>query len=240
MNGPASAALIAIPLLLFSAAPAGAQATYRPTPPPAVSAEIEDWYLAREPLPHGGHVYYPAGPQIHFIPHEMVRVGVHRGIPLYTRTTLEPMSVVFVPVGRGVMQPYERRREGDLAGTVGSQAPSFPVGRPEEAVATTGTDYGARILFGTEGEPPAQPDTEPSTARPTERIPRPLGPTDGIFIMFEQRRWYSTGAVKLPASTLTRVGEHHGVPIYRRRGDSAIYVPVDRKDGERLARFERR
>ena len=71
--------------------------------------------------------YYPAGPRVHFMPFEMVRSGDFLGIPLYSRTTIEPYSVVFIPVGGGMMQPYERRREGELAGTVGSSAPSFPV-----------------------------------------------------------------------------------------------------------------
>src|SRR5947208_1010689 len=57
----------------------------------------------------------------------MIRTGDFLGIPLYARTTIEPYSVVFVPIGGGMLQPYERRREGELAGTVGSSAPSFPV-----------------------------------------------------------------------------------------------------------------
>src|SRR5688572_33397323 len=56
----------------------------------------------------------------------MVRVGHYNGVPLYADTTLEPHSIVFVPVGRGQMQPYERLRAGDLAGTSGSRLPSFP------------------------------------------------------------------------------------------------------------------
>jgi hypothetical protein len=46
---------------------------------------------------------------------------------LYMDTTIEPYSVVLVPVRRGLMQPYERRRQGDLVGTTGSRTPSFPV-----------------------------------------------------------------------------------------------------------------
>jgi hypothetical protein len=74
----------------------------------------------------------------------MVRTGYYNGVPLYADTTVEPYSVILVPVGRGVMQPYERRRRGDLAGTTGSRAPSFPVdvtrttaSTPQAAVAPT-------------------------------------------------------------------------------------------------------
>jgi hypothetical protein len=35
--------------------------------------------------------------------------------------------MVFVPAGRGVMQPYERPRRGILAGSVGSRVSGFPV-----------------------------------------------------------------------------------------------------------------
>ena len=57
----------------------------------------------------------------------MVRTGHYNGVPLYADATLEPYSIVYVPIGRGLMQPYERPRRGDLAGTTGSRPPSFPV-----------------------------------------------------------------------------------------------------------------
>ena len=85
---------------------------------------------AGEPIVFAGNYYYPAGPAIHFLANEMVPTGSYRGIQLYSRTTIEPYSVVFVPVAGGLMQPYERRRAGDLAGTTGSSVPSFPVEIP--------------------------------------------------------------------------------------------------------------
>jgi hypothetical protein len=57
----------------------------------------------------------------------MVRSGHYNGVPLYTDTTVEPFSIVLVPISRGLMQPYERPRRGDLAGTSGSRPPAFPV-----------------------------------------------------------------------------------------------------------------
>ncbi len=50
---------------------------------------------------------------------QMVRTGYYNGVPLYADTTIEPYSVVLVPVGRGQMRPYERIRDGELAGTTG-------------------------------------------------------------------------------------------------------------------------
>ena len=119
-------AAFALPLTL------DAQMTMRPTPYPVVTAEDERWLLSGEPITSDGVVYYPTGAQVYFNPYEMVRSGYYRGVPLYSKTTLEPYSVVFVPLPGGLMQPYERRREGDVAGTAGSTVPSFPVTRDVE------------------------------------------------------------------------------------------------------------
>jgi hypothetical protein len=57
----------------------------------------------------------------------MSQVGVYRHVPVYADVTLEPHSVVYLPIGRQSMRGYERRREGELAGTTGSRMPAFPV-----------------------------------------------------------------------------------------------------------------
>ncbi len=126
MKGKAATVICSL-LLAGSVGAASAQPSSRGTRPPLVTAESESWYSSGTPITFAGQIYYLAGPRVHFIPSEMVRSGDFRGIPLYARTTIEPYSVVFVPVGGGLMQPYERRRTGELAGTVGSTAPSFPV-----------------------------------------------------------------------------------------------------------------
>jgi hypothetical protein len=59
--------------------------------------------------------------------HPMVRSGYYNGVPLYSDTTIEAYSIVYVPVQRGRMRPYERLRQGALAGTVASRTSSFPV-----------------------------------------------------------------------------------------------------------------
>ena len=129
MNGPARLLASAIVLLALPAV-ASSQINLRPTPPPIETAENETWYRAGEPVIYAGNLYYPAGPAIHFIGDEMVRSGFYQGVPLYARTTIEPYSVVFVPVGGGMMQPYERRRAGELAGTSGSSVSSLPIDIP--------------------------------------------------------------------------------------------------------------
>lgn len=242
MNGRVLAALL-IGTVVGATAARG-QAIYSPTPAPQVSAALESWYINGEPLIYSGNVYYPAGPKVHFVPHEMVQTGSYKGIPLYSKTTIEPMSVILVPVGRGLLQPYERRRAGDLAGTVGSQTPSFPVVRTgPEPVGTTGIGGAdSRVLF--LEEPPPSDAPAPVAAAPAwkdPREPKAPGPRDGIFITFEGARYYSEGrAAQLDRAGLIEVGQHQGWPVYRRRGDSAIYVPVTKEPGAPLARYRRR
>lgn len=98
-----------------------------PTSAPAVTAENESWYQRGEAITYEGNFYIPAGPTVHFNRNEMVRTGFYRGIPLYARTTIEPFSVIYVRVGGGLVQPYERPRFGEIAGTVGSLGSAFPV-----------------------------------------------------------------------------------------------------------------
>ncbi|MFN8063986.1 MAG: hypothetical protein U0P82_04255 [Vicinamibacterales bacterium] len=117
---------------------AAAQVYRHETPPPLVTAATADWQVAGEPIFYAGNFYYPAGATVFFDGKTMVRTGVYEGVPLYADVTLEPFSIVFVPVRDGVMQPYERRREGELAGTVGSRVPSFPIERDVEVSARGG------------------------------------------------------------------------------------------------------
>lgn len=114
-------------LVLLVATPAAAQVQSRPTDPPLVTAENDSWYRLGEPVQFAGELYYPAGARVFFNGNTMVRTGHYNGVPLYADTTVEPFSIVLVPIGRGLMQPYERLRRGDVAGTTASRAPSFPV-----------------------------------------------------------------------------------------------------------------
>lgn len=112
--------------LLLVTSPAWAQMQTRPTDAPTASAAGESWYRLREPLSFSGELYYPAGAAVFFNGNVMVRTGHYNGVPLYVDATLEPYSVVYVPIGRGQLQPYERPRRGALAGTAGSRPSSFP------------------------------------------------------------------------------------------------------------------
>ena len=237
-------------LALVIAAPAGAQVQSRPTDPPIVTAENESWYRLGEPLQFAGDVYYPAGATVFFNGNTMVRTGHYNGIPLYADTTLEPYSVVFVPVGRGLMQPYERRRQGDLAGTTGSRTPSFPVqtvpGSSQQLVApsaptTLPQPIGAVSVY-TPGAPGAAgttgsvapaptgttytPLAQPEKPGPMETAIRPQN-NDGVWVRFSGEKWVSAGtAVPLVAGEFDQIGDYAGFPVYAKRGaQDTIYLP---------------
>lgn len=229
---------------------ARAQIKLQPTPAPAVTAETQSWYQAGDPIVFAGNYYYQAGPAIHFLANEMVPTGSYHGIELYSRTTIEPYSVVFVPLAGGLMQPYERRRSGDLAGTTGSSAPSFPVeiasafGAPppiqaagppfvetqmsNEYIARPESTVGREVVperAATAGSVGTIGDL--TRARRGKAVGRPSA--NGVFVEFDQTRWYASAPpTDLDSSSLRRIGEWHGFPVYKSRstGESTIYIPV--------------
>lgn len=224
--------------LLFAAVtllPASSAAqTAQVTPPPAVTADNEAWFVAAGPILHAGSLYHPAGPSVYFNPREMVSSGYFGGIPLYKRTTIEPYSIVFVPVAGGLMQPYERRRDGELAGTTGSTLPSFPgtvasegmmfEDIPAAPVGTTGTlDENDGALSDETPTALGAPTALPARTRRT----RPG--VDGLFLDYDGRRWFSDGpALRYDASRFRQVGEHRGFSVFteRIRPTGRIYIAV--------------
>lgn len=238
---------IAAAIVALGSTAAAAQVMMRPAPAPLVTAENEPWYLGGEPITYFGSFYYPAGPQVHFDPREMVRSGDYRGIPLYALTTIEPFSKVFVPLPGGLMHPYERRRSGELAGTVGSTAPSFPVvvspdqpdppyvpqapAPPMLGVPLVGREAVASI----EGAPSPPPPTGTTGTIPAET---PWGPLttaqkpeglNAIFIDYRGQRWFASGsAEEIDSASFTRIGDHGGFAVYAREGGGirTIYVQV--------------
>lgn len=236
--------LLPLLLVLLGGGDAAAQIQSRPTDPPLVTAVNESWYRLSEPIQFAGDLYYPAGPLVFFNGNTMVRTGHYNGVPLYADTTVEPFSVVLVPVGRGLLQPYERRRRGDLAGTTGSRSPSFPVqpvpdsaSLPMAAVSPTSPPLppGAIGVYTPEipTTAPARPAQEAvgttgiAPRRPVVIARRPES-NDGIWIRFRGERWVHAGpAVPLGTADFTRVGEYAGVPVYTRRGSrDVIYLPT--------------
>jgi hypothetical protein len=210
---------------ILAGGPLAAQVLVRPTPAPLVTAERESWYQAGEPIPFAGNLYYPGGAPVFFNPNEMVRSGFHMGVPLYTRTTIEPYSIVYVPVRGGLMQPYERLRSGEIVGTAGS------------VPASVITPYESRfeeVL----PQSPGLPSWTPTMILPERMALPPHTPTGervrgigAIFMEFEDVRWFSSGTtIEIDPSRMTRVGDYHGFGVWRDRngrGDR-IYVATSR------------
>ena len=242
-------------LLAFSAGlavaqPAAAQVLSRPTDPPVVTAENESWFQQREPMQFAGDLYYPAGATVFFNRNTMVRTGHYNGVPIYSDTTLEPYSVVYVPVSRGLMQPYERLRRGDLAGTTGSRAPSFPVNAvpsPRDIVIATVAPtapplpIGAISVFTPDSTPVAAavalapaPAIEPASVfvpRSREYVAivsvREPESNDGVWIRFGGEKWVADGmALPFREAEYSRVGEYAGFPVYQHAGETRIYLPT--------------
>lgn len=227
--------------LLLPAA-AGAQVYNVPTPAPTVSAVGRGWFEAREPILYAGDRYYPAGARYHFDPNIMVPAGTYDGIPIYVDTSVEAYSQILVPIGRGLVQPYERRRAGAIAGTTGSHAPGFPV----EVYAWERGDESAQWPS---RPAPSSPENWEQRPEPSDRQPSwPAGdrrsqdlleppgriesvraPEDnrGIWIVYEGARWNIAGkAVAFDESRFSKIGQYHDFPVYAARGSEEIYIPA--------------
>jgi hypothetical protein len=226
-------------------APLVAQVNSRPTDPPIVTAENDSWYRRGEPVVFAGEFYYPTGPTVFFNGNVMFREGDYYGVPLYADATIEPYSVLFVPVGRNLMRPYERRRSGDLAGTTGSRAPSFP---GVSVYASRETDLGADSLsdlpepfdefdvfpaeraVGTTGrlaKPVDRAIGEVPTTRTPARRGRPFS-YDSVSVQFQGERWVMAGPMTEMPSGLVEVAEYKGFPVYAQKGKerARIYLPL--------------
>ena len=239
----------ALPLvfaLLFSSS-AFAQATWQPSTPPLVTAENTTWFQSGEPIIWNGDYYFPAGAVQGFNPYQMVRSGSYQGIPLYTDATLEPYSIVFVPLNGARMQPYERRRTGQLAGPTGSRAPSLPTdigaegtspsgvlqaqGPPDFAraydVARGGAFSGVLPAVGPAADAIGTAGNVGAPARPVTTVLPPTG-LNAIWIEYEGQRWYGEGhSIAYDASRLNVIGSYRGWTVYAVKGKDArtIYIP---------------
>lgn len=130
---------VCVLVLLLVATPAFAQMQSRATDAPIVHAAGEAWYQLREPLNIGGDLYYRAGATVFFNGNVMVRTGHYNGVPVYVDATVDSNSIVYLPIGQGQMQAYERPRRGGLSGSAGNRLSAFPIRLLGESPAVTVT-----------------------------------------------------------------------------------------------------
>lgn len=195
-----------------------AQVFSLPNPVPQVTAAGASWQINGEPVFYAGDFYYPAGSTVYFDGNVMVRVGTYRSVPIYVDATLEPYSIVYVPVGGRLMRPYERRRSGDLAGTVGSRPPAFPIQRDVELSAATG---GIGLIT------PELPNvTEPAEYVEAQRpaaAPAVAPSAPCIRIEVASSTPCVTATVAPPAATLPNVVQSFPAPT----SNVGVWVPFD-------------
>ena len=149
------------------------------TAPPDVTAAAAAWQINSEPIMVGGLVYYPTRGFRFFDGQVMAQTGLFDRVPVYADTTLEPFSVLYVPISRDRLREYERRRDRELAGTTGSRVPSFPVQSPSVQALRQGTT-GAAGTAGYIEQSPRVIALDPSVALPPAPEPSAVG-TAGTF-----------------------------------------------------------
>lgn len=247
MNRRAAAIPLMILLGWLTEPPAFGQLVAQPTALPTVTADNESWYLNGEPITYAGSLYYPTGAQVYFNANEMVRSGFFMGVPLYARTTIEPYSVVYVPLEGGRLQPYQRPRTGELTGTAGSVPSALPY--PAATVPPRGlaaqaagppsqTTIEIPVQIPRPNVVPPEPAPDPAAAVGTigrsiepprhVRIGDPPEGTQSIFIEYAGRRWYPTGPPQpLDPDGLVRLADFHGFDVWADSPEAReIQIPV--------------
>jgi hypothetical protein len=208
------------------------------TPPPAVSGAAAAWQINGDPIVVGGLTYYPTRGFRLFDGQVMAQTGLFEGIPVYSDTTIEPYSELYVPLTSGRLRVYERRREREPAGTTGSHMPTFPADSPSVPAPRERTVAGESAV-GTGGTvvPRAVADSTafPTRARPLRTVMTPVqrGAADGVWLVFDGGRWYSNGSAQsFSPDRFEPMGEYRGFPVYRDKvsGSDEIWVSVV-KDG---------
>jgi hypothetical protein len=204
---------------------------------PQVTAANAFWQLRGDPVFHAGTFYYPAGPSVYFDGNVMMRTDTFQGVPIYEDATQLPFTVLYIPIGGNVVRPYERRRNGEVAGSTGSRAPSFPVQVEGEATldfppqGVTGfltppaNEFYSVVIpeatrpIGTVGEivallPPSVPSSVPTRVVRRANSPAILQ----VWVPFNGARWYSAGSVvPYSADRFVEIGQYHGFPVYREK-----------------------
>jgi len=169
---------------------------------PQVTASNASWQINSEPIVLHGLVFFPTREYRLFDGQVMAQIGIYQGVPVYADTTLEPWSLVYVPVGRDRMRVWKPSR-GELApstSTAWAPLPIEPRAIEEKPVGTAGT-----IPLPASGtvSPPRTPDR-----RPPSRM--------SVWLEFEGSRWYSAGAAaSFEPDRFRPIGAYHGFPVYR-------------------------
>lgn len=247
---------VAALLALLAPTAVNAQVTQVQTPAPKVTAAAATWQLNDEPVLLGDDVYYATGDRVFFDGNVMKEIGRYAGVPLYADATELPNSLVYVPVAGSMLRRYERRRDGELAGTEGSRTPSFPVANSsesqpqDEAVAAAESGREAGRVEATAGSAAEVPVPTDRIVAVTTAVPRRQNVTistgvelhgnGGVWIQYGNARWDALGDTTVYSPVLFRViGEYHGFPVYRKTQVVGGDIFIASVKGGALARYRK-
>jgi hypothetical protein len=227
-------ALAAVLILATLPTTATAQVVMRSEPAPSRVAGGTDWYRSGEPVLHRGELFYPGGAQAFFQKDVMVLVGEFRGVPVYADPTLETGSIIYVPVEGALMQPYERLRAGELAGTSGSRMPSYPAATSTELMVVpqavvAGTKVPAEPIGDLDpaaetalAEAPVVPAVRVETIAPDRAAGEPRG--TGIWIEWNGVAWNAAGPSVRVGAQMKRIGTYNGRAVFSGADERTIWV----------------
>ena len=165
-----------------------------------VNAAASEWQINSEPIPVAGLVYTPTREYRLFDNNVMTQIGVYEGVPVFADVTLEPWSVVYVPVGGEKMRTYNRRRDAEVGATsgVGALAAIGAVGGGMPTTVPVGGTVGTAGAVGTAGSSVPSYARDSAFVPSVERVrsPRPrvepipaLRLSDGVWLQYLGRRW---------------------------------------------------
>jgi len=219
--------ILATAVLALLAATTVLAQDYQRTPIPETPAIDRTWYRDAEPLFFAGDLYYATGPTVYFNRDTMVPTGAYDGITLYADTTIEPYTIVFVPVADQLMRPYERVQEGYLPPRTANRTYYPPAQEEPETWAAEAQPrehrYGEQrreIAPMPEGPEAAfQPFLAETARKPLDNL--------GIWVSFQGYRWTHAGeAVPLDAARMSAIADYYGRQVYADpHTPHIIYIP---------------
>lgn len=211
--------------VVLAVPPASGQGMQLRTPNPDATAADAEWQIRNEPIVAAGLTYYPTHETRMFDGQVMTQIDVYKNVPVYADMSIEPFTLVYVPLTPTRMRTYERPPDGRWVVSGRGRIDTPTVG-------TAGTVPSAPAIV----EPPT-PARSPSIV---ESIPGPRG-TTGIWVRFEGARWDNDGAAQpYSADRFIRIGDYHGFPVYRERGNRAARIWIAAVKGGMLTPYEQR
>ena len=211
------------------------------TPPPDVSAAGAEWQINSEPIIVGGLTYYPTRGFRLFDGQVMAQAGMYDRVPVYSDTTMEPYSEIYVPLGNGRMRIYQRRPELEYFGTAGTDETFVPTDRLPQSTEdlSRGSGTAGRLIPRASDSSTGPDHDRPQHTTILTTVPH-AGDTNGVWLEYNGARWFSSGpAVLFSPERFEPIGDYHGFIVYRdRKGDSDEVWVSSVKDGP-LAPYRR-